>query len=190
MRLLVGIALAGAAWAQSVGTASRAVSLPPDEIVVELVVVTAPDLTPDQVASHLAALSVDLNDLKTVGTLRDEPERLAWEFAFIRPYTQLNTTIKQLEFARAELRDRPGIAVRYQFFLRASPRSVAAMKQKVLTGLIADARRASGSNGKLRSVVFEPAAENIDSARSARVFGQASGALRFEFTVTAVFEND
>lgn len=184
--VLIGISFA---QAQSVGTASRTVSLTPEEISVELVLTTPTDTLVDQAVAMLAPLRVAASDLKSVGTLQDGSDRLGWQFSFVRPFTALNDQVKQLEHARRQLRDKEA-SMTYQFFLRPSPKTVDALKRRVLGELVAEARRSAGGGGKIRSVTIDPMPELVDAGRSPMLFGQPSGLLQFQFSVIVVLEND
>ncbi|MBL8209061.1 MAG: hypothetical protein JNK87_00030 [Bryobacterales bacterium] len=174
--------------AESVGTASRTVTLPPEEIVVELVISTHNEIQPEQAVALLSALQVSAADLKTVGTLRDDIDKLGWQFTFVRPYSSMRVLVKQLEQVRGQLRE-AGTPMSYQFFLRPSPRTLETTRRKVLSELVNEARQSAGAgSSKIRSFSFEPRPETLDSGRTNLLFGQHTGALQYQFTVTAVFE--
>jgi hypothetical protein len=184
---LLGLLSLWPAHAQGVGTASRTVSLAPEEIVVEIVLTTPVDTLVDQAVASLAPLRVTSADLKSVGTLQDGTDRLGWQFTIVRPFTALNDQVKQLDHARRQLR---GSSMSYQFFLRPSPKTADAMKRRVLGELVAEAKRNSGGNGKIRSVTIDPMPELIDAGRSSLLFGQPSGLLQFQFSVIVVVDNE
>jgi len=189
LRVVPLIMAASALTAQTVGTAFRTVSLTPDEIVVEMLVATPTDTMVEQATALLSPLRITPQDLKSVGTLRDSPDRLGWQYSFVRPYSALYDVVKQLEQTRRQLRDKEH-PLSYQFFFRASPRTLDATKRRVLAELLAEARKNAGSGSKLRSVTIEPTPETIDAGRPALLFGQPSGALQYTFSVIAVFENE
>lgn len=191
MHRIMLLALFGvwAAQAQGVGTASRTVSLPPEEIVVEMVLTTPVDTLVDQAVALLAPLRITAAELKSVGTLQDGTDRLGWQFSFVRPFVALNDQVKQLDHARRQLRDKEA-SMNYQFFLRPAPKTVDAMKRRVLSELVAEAKRNGGGGGKIRSVTVDPMPELIDAGRSSMLFGQPSGLLQYQFSVIVVLDND
>ena len=163
---LLAAAAALPASAQTVGTSYRTISLNPEEVFVEMVISTQNDTLLEEAVSHLAALKIGPQDLRSVGTLKDDPLRLGWQFSYVRPYSELAVTVKQLEALRRQLRDK-NVPLQYQFFLRPSPRTLDAARRKVLAEMVAEASRQAGGGGKLRSVTIEPAPEHIDSGRPA-----------------------
>lgn len=176
--------------AQSVGTSVRTLTLAPEEVFVEMVISTPNDMQVEEAVSHLAALKIGQQDLRSVGTLKEDVGRLGWEFSYVRPYTELPVTVRQLEALRRQLREK-GIPLQYQFFLRPASRTLAAAKRKVLTEMVAEARHNAGSSaGKIRSVSIEPQPEHIDSGRNSSLFGQPNGALQYNFAVIVVFDQD
>lgn len=189
-RIVVPLLLltASTSFAQ-VGTASRTVTLTPEEIVIDLVVSTATDLLPEQVAAHLSSLRIAQQDLKSVGTLRDDPDKLGWQYSIVRPFSAMQDTVRQLEYARRQLREKE-VPMSYQFFLRASAKSIDAMKRRVLSELVAEAKRNAGGSGKLRSVTIDPTPDIIESGRPALLFGQPTGLLQFTFQVIVVLDNE
>jgi hypothetical protein len=190
LALVALLAIAGAVLpAQTVGTAYRSVTLPPEEIFVELVVATPPGTLVEQATGSLAPLGLGEQDLKTVGMLKDNPDRLGWQYCMVRPYITLEDTLKRVEETRRRLREF-GYTLTYQFFLRASPKTIDATRRKVLGELMAEARRSVRASGKVRSVMFEPTPETVDIGRSASLFGQASGALQYQFGIVVVFEDE
>jgi len=78
----------------------------------------------------------------------------------------------------------------YEFFLRPAPKTFEATRRKVLAELLGEAKRSAGSSGKVRSVMIEPRPETVDAGRAAAMFGRASGALQYHFSVVAVFEDE
>jgi hypothetical protein len=108
----------------------------------------------------------------------------------VRPYAELTVAVRQLDTLRRQLGEK-SIPLRYQFFLRPASRTLAAAKRKVLTEMVAEARRNAGSGaGKIRSVSIEPQPEHIDSGRNSSLFGQPNGALQYNFAVIVVFDQD
>jgi hypothetical protein len=177
------------ALAQSVGTAYRSVTLAPEEIFVEMVLATPTGLLLEQAVALMAPLGLAPKDLKSVGTLREATAQLGWQFCLVRPFATLDDTLKRLEQTRRQLRE-DGIPLSYQFFLRASPKTIDTARQKVLSELVVEARRNAKSSGKLRSVTIEPTPETVDAGRPSMLFGQASGALQYNFSVVAIFEDE
>jgi hypothetical protein len=189
LTLILPLALAAVAPAQTVGTAYRTVTLAPEEISVEMVLATPSSILFEQAVALLAPLNITPQNLKSVGTLRESTDQVGWQFSLIRPYNVLDDTLKRLEQTRRKLRE-DQIGLTYQFFLRAAPKTIDATRRKVLSELVAEARRSAGSSGKLRSVTLEPTPETVDAGRPSMLFGQASGALQYNFSVIAVFENE
>lgn len=177
------------AAAQSVGTASRTVSLAPEEVVVEIVLATPATIVLDQAVALMAPLGVAARDLRSVGSLRETPDQIGWQFGITRPYRTLDDTLKRLDQLRRQLLEK-GVHVTYQFFLRASPETFDTTRRKVISELLSEARRNAGNSGKLRTVIVEPTPETVDAGRPAMLFGQASGALQYNFKVIAFFESD
>jgi hypothetical protein len=180
---------AGLAPAQRVGTAFRTVTLAPEEISVEMVLATPPDTLLEQALSVLTPLGVTAKDLKTVGTMQGVNDRIGWQFSIARPYYLLDDTLKRLDRSRRELPE-PGLSLSYQFFLRASPKTIDTMRRRVLGELLSEAKRSSGGGGKLRSVIVEPTPETVESGRAPLLFGQASAPLQYNFSVIAFFEDE
>ena len=178
-------------WAQTVGTASRTLSFTPDEIVLELVIETPTETPLEEVLGWLAPLRVTQQDLKTVGTLRDSPNRLGWQLSFVRPHNTLTNVLKQIENTRRQLLE-AGVPLTYQFFFRAAPKMVDGVKRRALSEMIAEARvnANASSSAKLRHISIEPTAENIDAERPGRLFGLPSGLLQYQLSVVAVFEEE
>lgn len=187
--MAVALLSIAAASAQTVGTAYRAVTLAPEEIFVEMVLATPSGTLFEQAVALMAPLGIAPQDLKSVGTLRETPDRVGWQFCLIRPYNTLDDTLKRLEQTRRQLAEN-AIPLTYQFFLRASPKTIDATRRKVLSELMVEARRSAKSSGKLRSVVMEPTPETVDAGRPSMLFGQASGAMQYNFSVIAVFEDE
>lgn len=142
--LLTWLLAAGALLAESVGSASLTAT--PEEIVAELVIQTPADMTPEQAAALLAPLRIYEPVLESVGTLRDAPGGIAWQYTFIRPCSALYEVLRSVDYRRRQLQ-REGIPVMYQFFFRPSPKSVDAAKSRVLSELVREARRNAGLPG-------------------------------------------
>ena len=185
--LILAILVVHSAAAQAVGTAYRTVTLAPEEVFVEMVLSTRPGTLFEQAIALLAPLNITAQDLKSVGTQRDATDRLGWQFCLVRPYHVLDDTLKRLERTRRDLLE-SGIGLNYQFFLRASPKTIDTTRRKVLSELMGEASGNAKSAGKLRSVTIEPTPETLDAGRPSMLFGQASGALQYNFSVIAVFE--
>lgn len=183
------LTIAPAATAQSVGTAYRTVTLAPEEIFVDMVLSTPAGLLLEQAAALMAPLNLTAAELKSVGMQRDSADRLGWQFCMVRPYITLDDTLRRIEHTRRQLGEM-GHQLTYQFFLRASPKTIDATRRKVLGELLSEARRSSKSSGKLRSVFLEPTPETVDIARPALLAGQPSGALQYNFSVVAIFEDE
>lgn len=185
--LLVWSLLAGAAVGETVGTASRTLTLSPEEIVVELLIETPAEMTPEQSAAALLPLRITQQNLESVGTLRASPDRLAWQYSFISPYSSLFLVLRQLDYTRRQLQQ-AGIPMTFQFFFRPAPKTLDTAKSRVLSELIVEARQNAKASGKLRSVTIEPSPQTIDSGRPAGLFGQSSGLLQYQLNVVAVFD--
>lgn len=164
------------ASSQSVGTASHTVSLAPEEVVVEMVLATPSTIVLDQAVALMAPLGVVPKDLRSVGSRRETPDQIGWQFGMTRPYRTLDDTLKRLDQLRRQLLEK-GFHVTCQFFLRASPETFDTTRRKVIAGLLSEARRNAGDSGKLRAVIVEPTPETVDAARPAMLFGQSSSAL-------------
>jgi len=173
--------------AEVVGTASRTVTLSPDEVVIQLVIETPTDTTIEQSLAAVASLGLTQKNLESVGMLRDANNRLAWQYSYIRPYSALYDALRQIDYTRREL-TRTNIPLSYQFYFRPALKSVDAARQRVLSELITEARRNSSARGELRSVIMEPSPQTINAGRLPPVFGQASGLLQYEWSVVAVFD--
>lgn len=178
---------AGSLLGETVGTASRTLNLNPEEIVVQLLIETPTGTTLEQSVGALGPLGMTQQNLESVGTLRDAPDRLGWQYSFIRPFPSLYDLLKQIDYTRRQLRE-TGIPLTYQFFLRPTPKTVDAAKRRVLSELIEEARRSASASGKLRSVSIEPTPSAIDHGRDKLLFGQSSGLLQYNLSVVAIFE--
>ena len=191
MRFFCVLVLAGTCLlsAQTVGTASRTVSLKADEIVFELAVKTPWDMPVEQTVALLTPLRITQQDLKSVGTLRGPADILGWQFSFTRPYTALHDLLKQFGAASRQVAE-GGYALTYQFYFRAAPKTLDAAKQRALTSLIREARSNASASGKVRSVAIEPTPVNTNLERPAGLFGQPLGLLQYQWSVTVVFEED
>lgn len=188
LMLLIAAAAAREMTGETVGTASRTLSLNPEEIVIELLVDTPADTTVDQAVAGLASLRVTQVNLESVGTVREAPDRLAWQYVLLRPYTSLFDVLKEISFARRQLRE-AGFAMTYQFFFRPALKTVDAAKRRVLTELIREARQNAKATGKVRSVMIEPSPQTLNSWRAAPMFGRSSGSLQLELNLVAVFDD-
>lgn len=189
MTRCLGIAVlaTSALSAQTVGTAFRTLNLEPEEIVVEVMLSTPMDTLPEEAASMLAGVRITPRDLKSVGMLHDSPDRLGWQYCYTRPFLEFRNTMSELDRVRRQVREK-GASMTFQFYFRASPKTVAAAKRKVLSEMLAEARASAGAQGKLRSVSIDPTPETLDMQRPAVVAGQASGTLQYNFSVVVVFE--
>ena len=166
MRLLLwSVLTAGVLTAESVGTASRTLTLTPEEIVVEVLIETPADMTPEQSAAALLPLRITQQNLESVGSRRDAPGRLTWQYSFVTPYLSLDLTLRQIDYTQRQLR-RQGIPMTYQFFFRPAAATMDAAKSRVLSELIAEARQNAKATGKLLSVTIEPTPQTINSMRS------------------------
>lgn len=172
---------------ESIGAASRTLTLVPEEIVVKVLITTVTELTPEQAALALEPLGISQTNLENVGSRLDQPGRLSWQYTFVAPYSSLFLTLRQLDYTWRQAQ-KMGIPMSYDFFFRPAPKTLDAAKSQALTELIREARTNANATGKLVSVTIEPTPQTINSTRPTGSAGESSGAMTYQLNVVAVFE--
>ena len=101
---------------------------------------------------------------------------------------QLHARAGEAEPSRSSLRE-AATPISFQFLRHPAARTLETTRRGVLSELVNEARQSAGAgSSKIRSFTFEPRPETLDSGRTNLLFGQHTGALQYQFTVTAVFE--
>jgi len=145
------------AWPQVDGitaSASRTVSLTPDEAVFAVAVTTGVGASVEQVVALLQETGVTARDLLAIGSAPEyygpsgptPASRVTHQFGFVVPYSRMKETADKLDAARKNAAANDG-ELQYSLTVSASEKAFEEARQRLLPELVAEARKSAEALG-------------------------------------------
>jgi hypothetical protein len=150
-KLALILAMAGAAFAQVDGiatTATRSVTLSPDEVTFNVTVIAEISTTLEQAVAAVQDAGVTSKNLLGIASSEEyygpsplsRTSRLTYGFTVTQPYSKMKETTEKLEAARRRLAAESGGDVVFTLYVNATEKAVQDARQRLVTELLAEAK--------------------------------------------------